>query len=67
MFPGARTADQVDVQVMDFLPAVLAGVDNDAVAAFWIGLAAVFKSQLGGECHDFTHERGIVCSDLGHG
>ena len=52
---------------MDFLPAVLAGVDNNAVAAFWIGLAAVVERQLGGECHDFAHERGILCSDLGHG
>ena len=48
LLPRARAADDVDVQVVHFLPAVRACVDDDAVAALWVGFAAVVKRELGG-------------------
>src|SRR4051794_10443589 len=64
--PWPRTTHDVDVEMMDFLPALGTGIHDDPEATFRIGPAALLYCEPGCERHDLAQQRSIIDGDLRH-
>src|SRR5207253_4019334 len=67
LLPGPRPAEYMDVQVMHFLAAVVAGVDDDPPAALRVRPASFLDGQPGRERHHAAQQRDVALLDLRHG
>src|SRR5689334_10321554 len=63
-WPGA--AHDVYVEMVDLLPALSPGIDDDAKTAVRIGPAALLDGQLGSQDHDLPEQRRVFRADLCH-